>query len=214
MHLYCESWCASKRHGRDIGRWRRLDYLTQIELKIAARISNASKGSTMWAFWWEKTKVAILSIRMRFLKEKFFESTKRIDAFKYCKNVYEAHKQGKLQGKDVVWDFVKDIFHNLMHPKARRRYSTLTKSLYEMIKIWGGPRLHSFIILCNIKNCTLCNSMWQVALSSTSSEVECHHLFPFVHQGHLVSFKLEFYQLCWSVTFRTLAWYEDIHAMH
>jgi len=29
--------------------------------------------------------------------------------------------------------FVKDIFHNLMDAKARRRYSTSTKSLYEMI---------------------------------------------------------------------------------
>jgi len=42
---------------------------------------------------------------------------------------------------------LKDIFHNLTHPKAWRRYSTYTKALYEMIKLWGGPRLHSFISL-------------------------------------------------------------------
>lgn len=84
---------------------------------------------------------------MRFLKENLFESTKRKDEFRFCKDVCEAHKQEKLQGKDAVWEFVKDIFHNLMHAKERRRYSTSTKSLYEMIKLWGGPRLHSFISL-------------------------------------------------------------------
>jgi len=56
-------------------------------------------------------------------------------------------KQGKFQGKDAVWEFLKDIFHNLMHAKVGRRYSTTTKSLYEMIKLWGGPRLHSHISL-------------------------------------------------------------------
>ena len=92
-------------------------------------------------------KVSILSIRMRSLKEKEFESTKRKDVIRFCKDVCEAHKQGKLQGKDVVWEFVKDILHSLMHAKAGRRYSTSTKSIYEMIMLWGGPRLHSFIPL-------------------------------------------------------------------
>ena len=81
---------------------------------------------------------------MRSLEEKLFDSSERKDVFRFCKDVCEAHKQGKLQGKDAVWKFVKDIFHNLMHANAGRRYSTSTKSLYEMIKLWGDPRLQSF----------------------------------------------------------------------
>lgn len=54
---------------------------------------------------------------MRSLKENLFEATEWKDVFLICKDVCEAHKQGKLQGKDVVWDFVKDIFHNLIHPR-------------------------------------------------------------------------------------------------
>lgn len=72
---------------------------------------------------------------MRSLKEKLFESAERKDVFRFYKDVYQTHKEGKLQGKDTFWDFVKDIFHNLMHPKAGRMYSTSTKSLYEMIKL-------------------------------------------------------------------------------
>ena len=67
--------------------------------------------------------------------------------FRFCKNVRESHKQGKLQGKDVVWEVVQDIFHNLVRSKSGRRYSASNKSIYEMIKLWGGPRLHSFISL-------------------------------------------------------------------
>ena len=82
---------------------------------------------------------------MRSLREKLLESKKRKDVFRFCKDVCEAHKKGKLQGKDAVWEFVKDIFHNLIHANAGRRYSTSTKSVYEMIKLWGFPTLHNFV---------------------------------------------------------------------
>ena len=50
------------------------------------------------------------------------------------KDVCEVHKQGKSQGKDVVWEYVQDIFHNLVRSKSGRRYSASTQSIYEMIK--------------------------------------------------------------------------------
>lgn len=56
---------------------------------------------------------------MRSLKEKSFESTERKDIFRFCKVVCEVRKQGKLQGKDAVWDFVKDIFLNLMQGEGK-----------------------------------------------------------------------------------------------
>ncbi|GLJ15321.1 hypothetical protein SUGI_0251220 [Cryptomeria japonica] len=133
----------------------------------------------MRALWWEKTKVAILSVRMRSLKEKLFESNERKDVFRFCKDVCEAHKQGKLQGKDAVWDFVKDIFHNLMHPKVGRRYSTSTKSLYEMIKLWGGPRLHSFISLIMVSP-SISTNLRKVRKSSAYIPGEHDYIFEVV----------------------------------
>ena len=59
----------------------------------------------------------------------------------------EAHKQGKLQVKDAVWEFFQDIFYNLVRSKLGRSYSASTKSIYVMIKLWGVPRLHIFISL-------------------------------------------------------------------
>ena len=59
----------------------------------------------------------------------------------------EAHKKGKLQGKDAVWEFFQDIFHNLVLSKSGRRYRVSTKYIYDMIKLWGGLRLQRFISL-------------------------------------------------------------------
>ena len=38
--------------------------------------------------------------------------------FRFCKDVCEAHKQGKIQGRDVVWEFVQDLFHNPVCSKS------------------------------------------------------------------------------------------------
>ena len=92
----------------------------------------------MRALWWERTKVAILSIRIRSLKHKLLEYAERKYVYRSCKEVCEAHKQGKLQEKDVFWELVQDIFHSLTHPIVGRRYGLSTKSIYDMIKLWGG----------------------------------------------------------------------------
>ena len=78
------------------GKGIRLDHLTQIKLKIVARDANATHRLTMRSLWWERTKVSKLFIRMRSLRENLFESVGRKDVFKFCKDVCEAHKQGKL----------------------------------------------------------------------------------------------------------------------
>ena len=130
----------------------------------------------MRALWWERTKVAILSIRIRSLKDKLFESIERKDVFRFCKDVCEAHKQGKLQGKDAVWESVQDIFHNLTHPKAGRRYGASTKSIYDLIKLWGGPRLHSFISL-NLDGPSRSTTLRQVRKSLSYIPGEHEYIF-------------------------------------
>lgn len=47
MRLYRESMCTNKRSEQDTGKGRRMDYLTQNELKNDARVTNANHRSTM-----------------------------------------------------------------------------------------------------------------------------------------------------------------------
>ena len=78
-NLYCESRSNIKIHGSDTRKGRRLDHLTQNELKIVARDTNSTHRLTMRSLWWERTKVATLSIRTRSLRKKLFESAGRKD---------------------------------------------------------------------------------------------------------------------------------------
>ena len=86
--------------------------------------------------------------------------------FRFCKDVCEDYKQGKLQGKDAIWEFVQDIFHNLVSSKLGRRYSASTQSICEMTKLWGGPILHSFISL-NLDGPSISMTLRQVRKSLT-----------------------------------------------
>lgn len=122
---------------------------------------------------------------MTSLKEKLFKFTERKDVFRFCKDVYEAHKQGKMQGKDAVWDFVKDIFHNLMHPKVGKRYRTSTKYLFEMIKLRGGPRLHRFISL-NLDGPSIFTTLRQVRKSL--AYIPGEHDYIFVAAGKVYAY--------------------------
>ena len=165
-----------KRHGRDTGKGRILDHLTQTELKIVAREANATHRLTMRSLLWERTKVATVSIRTKSLREKLFESAGWKDVLRFFKDVCEDHKQGKLQGKDAVWEFVQDIFHNLVRSKLGRRYSASIQSIYEMIKLWGGPILHSFIRL-NLDGPLISTNLRQVRKSLTYIPGEYEYIF-------------------------------------
>jgi hypothetical protein len=80
------------------------------------------------------------------------------------------------QGEDVVLDFVQAMFHNLMHSKAGRRYSESTKSTYEMIKLWGGTRLHSSISL-NLDGPSISMTLRQVRKSLAYIPEEHENIF-------------------------------------
>ena len=61
--------------------------MTQNELRNVARVTNTRYRSTMRDLGRERTKVSILSIRIRSLKDKLFEFAKRKDVYRFCKDV-------------------------------------------------------------------------------------------------------------------------------
>lgn len=113
---------------------------------------------------------------MKSLMEKLIELEKRKDVSRFCQDLCQEHQQGKLQGKDVVWEFVNDIFNKLMHEKLGRRYNTSKKFLYEMITLWGGHGLHSFIIL-NLDGSSISTNLRQVRKSLAYFPGEHEHIF-------------------------------------
>lgn len=95
--------------------------------------------------WWLKARLVVLSVRIRSLKEANIECIHRKDVRRFCNNIIEAHRQGKFGGKPALWDFFQDVAKNALKAKQAQRFSESTKTMFEVIKLWGGPRLHDFL---------------------------------------------------------------------
>ena len=79
------------------------------------------------------------------MREANFECINRKDVWRFCNNIIEAHKQGKFGRKQALWDFFQDVAKNALKPKKGQRFTDSTKTMFEVIKLWGGPRLHEFL---------------------------------------------------------------------
>lgn len=92
-----------------------------------------------------KAKVAILSVRIRTLREASMQSLIRKDIQRFCNNIIEAHRLGKFGGKATLWEFLQDLVQSMIRSSLGRRYTENTKAIFEVVRMWGGPRLHNFL---------------------------------------------------------------------
>ncbi|MCO5547292.1 hypothetical protein L7F22_000739 [Adiantum nelumboides] len=145
MRVYRECSAIEKRGVRDTGKGRRLDFLTTKELKNAALDSRKELKEAKRKLWWLKAKVVMYSVRIRSLKEANFECINRKDVRRFCNNIVEAHRRGKFGGNLALWNFFQDVAKNVLRPKKGQRFTESTKTMFEIIKLWGGPRLHDFL---------------------------------------------------------------------
>lgn len=62
-----------------------------------------------------------------------------------CHNLEKAIKHGLFKAKRALMDFLTSISNNLHMKKQGKRYEASTKFLFEVVLIWGGPRLAKFV---------------------------------------------------------------------
>lgn len=145
MRVYRENKVEKKRGNRGTGAGRRLDYLTKDEIRKTALVAKKQSRDLLLRLWWAKSHIAILSVRVRSLREANIESLNRKDVRRFCNNIVEAHRLGKFGGKTALWDFLQDVAQNMLRSNSGQRYSENTKAIFEVAKMWGGPRLHDFL---------------------------------------------------------------------
>lgn len=79
--------------------------------------------------------------------EKVKESAARGQVRQITDDSIKAYDNGSLKGKETLVNFVSDIARNLVAKgKGGRRLHGSTKRVFEVVKQWGGPRTHQFII--------------------------------------------------------------------
>lgn len=148
MRVYRSKISKFKRGNRNSGGGRRLGYFGVSEIMRVAQTSKLDVRALRSELWRVKATVATLSVRVKCLRESSIEFCNRGDLKSFCRNIVHAHKMGKFEGKESLWDFLTDIVKNVGKEDPRgKRYSEATKVMFETIKLWGGPRLHHFLSL-------------------------------------------------------------------
>ena len=95
--------------------------------------------------FFEASKNLRLKMRLRNLKEKLEEYAKRGSMKAICHNLEKASEQGLFKDRTVLMDFLTTISKNLHVKKQGKRYKASTKLFFEVVLIWGGPRLATFV---------------------------------------------------------------------
>ncbi len=78
--------------------------------------------------------------RKRTLVQKIRSESQRGDVSAIVENLHRAYSKGCLNGKSNTLKFLKDITANMTRCTHGKKYNTVTKSLYEALRIIGGPR--------------------------------------------------------------------------
>ena len=145
LRLFREQSSCIKRGNRGTRNRTRLDFLTKEEVKAEHVSTKKELRDASRKLWWADRRIAALSVRVRSMKEASMESLQRKDIRRFCNNVIEAHRLGKFGGKSALWDFLQDIAQNLVRTRQGKRFKETSKAIFEIVKMWGGPRLHEFL---------------------------------------------------------------------
>jgi hypothetical protein len=91
----------NERGSRTTGNGRRLEYLTNSELMNVSRSSRQLVRETKLDLWYTKSKLAVLMVRVRSLRECCTESLERGDLKNFCRNIIETYNNENFEGKEA-----------------------------------------------------------------------------------------------------------------
>lgn len=91
------------------------------------------------------TKNLRLKIRLRSIKEKLAEYTRKMKAV--CYNLQKAADSGLLEDKNTFKGMLETVARNFHVEKNGKRYQAPFKLFLEVLLLWGGPRIANFVAL-------------------------------------------------------------------
>lgn len=123
------------------------NYLTKHEM--LAKLSHQSKiiQKKDGEIFFSKTHLARARLRIRSLDEKLKEFARRGSMSAICNKLQLASDEGKLKDKKVLVSLFDTVSRNLHVKNKGQRYQAPLKMFYEVLMIWGGPRLVNFVAL-------------------------------------------------------------------
>ena len=93
-----------------------------------------------------KQRNLVKAVKVRDLKERLWEFAKEGDMRAICKGLVHAHEEGKLENKDVLLSLLSSTAKNFhVRGNKGKRYEAPLKNFFEVLMIYGGPRIASFV---------------------------------------------------------------------
>lgn len=124
----------------------RFDYLTKTEKLKKLRDQAQELEKKTSEIFFLQSKNLRLQLKTRSIKEKLEEFSRRGDMKAITHKLCKAHKKGLFKDKNVLLDTIETVSRNLnVIGKTGKRYKASVKEFYEVLLIWGGPRLASFV---------------------------------------------------------------------
>ena len=94
-----------------------------------------------------KSKCDEMKTSLHVLRKKLREFSRQGSMSAICHQLEKAAQEGKLADKHVTCDLLSTIARNLHVEKEGKRYKASFKMFLEVMLMWGGPRLASFVAL-------------------------------------------------------------------
>ena len=92
-----------------------------------------------------KMRLIRSSAKLKNIAEMGTEHALQVDTKALSKTLKIAYDKGMLSDKENTVQFVRNLIDNMNKKPKGKIYSSFTKSMYEVVKIWGGERLVKFL---------------------------------------------------------------------
>ena len=125
----------------------RNDYLNSSEMVVKLEEQKAKLEQQSSQLFFAKSKNLRLRVRVRNTREKLVEYARRGSMKSICYKLQRGSEKGLLDDKQTLVGILESVSQNLHVDKNGKRYKAPLKLFLEVIMLWGGPRLATFVAM-------------------------------------------------------------------
>lgn len=125
----------------------RNNYLNSSEMVVKLEGQKAKIEQQSSELFFAKSKNLRLRVRVRNTREKLVEYARRGSMKSICYKLQSASDKGLLNGKQTLVEILESVSQNLHVNKNGKRFKAPLKLFLEVIMLWGGPRLATFVAM-------------------------------------------------------------------
>ena len=125
----------------------RNDFLSTFEMQQKLKEQKEKLDDKESQLFFLKSKNLRLRMRKRSLDEKLAEFARRGSMKAICHNRDKAAQNGYLKDRNTLVGVVQTVTRNSHVEKYERRYQSSFKLFLEVLLLWGGPRVATFVAI-------------------------------------------------------------------